>query len=130
MEQACTRSCRSRRAAYGTSIEDERVRQHVRESNWEQLVDEQRRLIITGYRHCASKSGAAEERAGKLPFRALMNETIAALVRRQRRNALGADSGESLDAKVDKIYAHVRRQLAELARLTQEKAIKWEEGAP
>ena len=36
------------RAAYSTSIEDERVRQHIRDSSWEQIVEEQRRLIITG----------------------------------------------------------------------------------
>jgi ribonuclease HI len=113
------------RAALQTSVVDENECERLTKLTWRELLHEQRRLLVTGYRHCASEKQTAEERSGATPFRVLMEVTMDALVRRRRRNASLA--GECLDARVDTIYAHARDQLTHIAHWTRRKAYEWED---
>ena len=92
------------RAALEIYMVDANERERVARMSWRELLCEHRRLMVTGYRHCASGNLIAEERVGSTPFRVLVEETMHALVCRRRRNAKA--DGEYLDARVDKIYAH------------------------
>ena len=115
------------KAALGVSVEDERVREKLGVMGWRQCVHEHRRLLMTGYRHCPGGGIVEEERTGRTPFRILMAETIAALVRRRRCNACRVDGDDCLHASVQRVYAQVRGRFEEIAAMTLRKAMAWEE---
>ena len=94
---------------------------------WRALLHEHRRLLVTSYRHCASGRLTAEERTGQAPFRVLMAETIAALVRRRRQNAATCVGDGHLRATVHDVYAQVRARFESVACMTYQRARNWEE---
>jgi ribonuclease HI len=103
------------RAALQCSIVDDSEQARMETLNWRQLMKEQARLVVTGYRHCASGRLTAEERVGHKPLRVLMAVTMHAIVNRRRHNA----HAEHLSARVDWIYEQTRGQLNAIAQWTR-----------
>ena len=87
-----------------------------------ELLAEHRRLLVTGYRHCANGRLMAEERVGRAPFRVVVEELMSEIV--CRRNCETRD-GHILST--EEMYKKVRAQLCETARITRQREMKWEE---
>ena len=64
------------RASLQTSVVNENECERLAKLTWRELLCEQRRLLVTGYRHCTSEKQTTEERSGAIPFRVLMAVTM------------------------------------------------------
>ena len=114
------------RAAFQTSMVDHEQRVRTAALTWRDLLEDQRRLLVSGYPHCASGQLIAEERVGHVPFRVLMQLMMAALIQRRRTNAASA----LLRARVDVVYTNVIAMLQASNRGMDTKACIQDGGTP
>ena len=111
------------RAATAVSTVEADTHERTARQTWQEIIEEQRRLTITGYRHCASDSIMADERRGLTPWRVWMLEILRGIIHRRQVNAY---DDQPLIIRADRVYEEAMSRLSQVAEWSKRGAVELE----